>query len=159
MGWIKHQKTACGSRRRGEHGSDSGAGAVAGNPGPELHLPRLFLCYLHSKPCPRAGDAGTVTTHKHGGRALAPNHSSPLDKTGIKNNPELTQSSPSKTPPAYLMASEAPAESRNAEYKWAAVQRFQVLGDLTYKAVFYFSELFTKCMCHFIFTSLYCSGL
>lgn len=30
------------------------------------------------------------------------------------------------------------------EYKWAGVKRFQALGDLTYKAMFYFSELFSS---------------
>lgn len=62
MAWTKRQETtACGSRRRGRHGSGSGAGAAAGNPGPELYSSHLFSRYLRFNLRQRAGDYGTVT--------------------------------------------------------------------------------------------------
>ena len=62
MEWTQRQKKpGHGSRRRGKHRSDSGASAVAGNPGPELYSSCLFLCYLHFNLCQRAGDYGMAT--------------------------------------------------------------------------------------------------
>lgn len=67
MAWTKRQETtACGSRRRGRHGSDGGAGAAAGNPGPELYSSHLFSRYLRFNLCQRAGDYGTVTAQGSG---------------------------------------------------------------------------------------------
>ena len=72
MEWTKRQKkTACGSRRTGKYGSDSGAGAAAGNPGLELYSSHLFSSYLHFHLYQRAGDYGTVTTPDAQGSSIA----------------------------------------------------------------------------------------